>query len=89
MDWWLHTGLYRDRGVMETKVTSGKLKCLEWRKSDLIDLVEKNTRILAAFDAALSIDELEKTYSAWENARRTTDASKWTLTMTCKCTTRS
>ncbi len=65
----LHTGLYRDRGVMETKVTSGKLKCLEWRKSDLIDLVEKNTRILAAFDAALSIDELKKTYSAWENAK--------------------
>eukprot|EP00471_Norrisiella_sphaerica_P002355 CAMPEP_0184478362 /NCGR_PEP_ID=MMETSP0113_2-20130426/414_1 /TAXON_ID=91329 /ORGANISM="Norrisiella sphaerica, Strain BC52" /LENGTH=378 /DNA_ID=CAMNT_0026856127 /DNA_START=534 /DNA_END=1670 /DNA_ORIENTATION=+ len=58
----VHTSLYIDKAISTAMVTSRKLRCLEWKKDDLVREVEGNPRLLAALDAALSINELRKTF---------------------------
>jgi len=56
----LHTSLYINKANTTTKVVSPKLQCLRWKKDQLIRSIESNPPLLAAVDAALSIDELRK-----------------------------
>jgi len=60
----VHTSLYIEKAMTSAKVTSRVLRCLRWKKEDLANEVSSNPRLLAAVDAALSIDELRKTFSA-------------------------
>mmetsp|Transcript_29303 Transcript_29303/g.47598 ORF Transcript_29303/g.47598 Transcript_29303/m.47598 type:complete len:421 (-) Transcript_29303:251-1513(-) len=65
----VHTSLYIDKSMSSTEVTSRTLRCLVWSKDDLARAVEGNSRLLAAVDAALSIDELRKTFAAADPAQ--------------------
>mmetsp|Transcript_4746 Transcript_4746/g.8628 ORF Transcript_4746/g.8628 Transcript_4746/m.8628 type:complete len:333 (+) Transcript_4746:782-1780(+) len=60
----LHTSLYIDKAIVTAKVTSRNIQCLDWDRESLLKLVESNPRIQAAVDAAISIDELRKTFAA-------------------------
>ncbi|GAB5367880.1 hypothetical protein AAMO2058_001269900 [Amorphochlora amoebiformis] len=58
----VHSSLHIEHANETVVVTSASVKVLEWNKDRLVRVVEKSPTIQAAMDAALSIDQLRKTF---------------------------